>query len=73
MAKSPKPKTSASREGVTASGIVEAIEQDMELSMEQVKDAAQHAVAAVEKKFGGGKSAKPKPKAVTTTKLKKRK
>ena len=51
MAKSSKQKTIRSL-GVTASGIVEAVEQDVELSMEQVKDAAQEAVAAVEKKLG---------------------
>ena len=71
MANSSKRKTSTPREGVTASGIVEAIEQDVELSMEQVKDVAQHAVAAVEKKIGVRQPAKPKT--VKTSKPKKRK
>jgi hypothetical protein len=39
---------------------VEAIEQDVELSVEQVKTAAHDAVAAVEKKLGRRKAAKPK-------------
>jgi hypothetical protein len=56
MAKSSKKKSE--RLGVTASGIVEAIEQDVELSVEQVKDA----VVAVEKKLGVRKATKkPKP------------
>jgi len=52
MANSSKQKTSPASQGVTASGIVEAVEQDLELSMEQVKEAAQEAVAAVEEKLG---------------------
>jgi hypothetical protein len=60
-------------ESVTAAGLVEAIEQDVELSMEQVKEAAQEAIAAVEKKLAR-KPAKKKPpviakKARPTTKL----
>jgi hypothetical protein len=47
---------------VTASGLVEAIEQDVELSAEQIKDAAHEAVVAVEKKLGVGKAAPPKSK-----------
>jgi hypothetical protein len=57
------------KERVTASGLVEAIEQDVELSAEQIKDAAHEAVVAVEKKLGVGKAAKPK--AAKTSKLKK--
>ena len=45
--------------GVTAEGIVEAIEQDVELSVEQIKDAAKEAVDAVEKKLGVRKPSKP--------------
>lgn len=69
MAKSSnqKPKKKARR--VTAAGLVEAIEQDVELSAEQIKDAAQEAVIAVEKKLGVGKGAKPK--SAKTSKLKK--
>ncbi len=72
MAKSSKRKGSAPNQKVTASGIVEAIEQDLELSVEQVKEAAHDAVAAVEKKLGMRKSAKRKV-AAKTTKTKKRK
>ena len=54
--------------GVSAAGIVEAIEQDVELSIEQAKDA----VINVEKKLGLRKSPKPRKKAATTP-LKKRK
>ncbi len=56
MANGSKQKTSPASQGVTAAGIVEAVEQDLEWSMEQVKEAAQKAVAAVEKKLGGRKS-----------------
>ena len=73
MAKSSKQKTSAAGKGVTAAGLVEAIEQDVELSVEQVKDAAHEAVAAVEKKLGVRKPVKPKAKAAETAKLNKRK
>ena len=60
MANGSKQKTSPARHGVTASGIVEAVEQDLELSMEQVKAAAKEAVAAVEEKLG---VRKPPPRA----------
>ena len=81
MAKSSKPKTPPASLGVTASGIVEAVTQDVELSMEQVKTAAQEAVAAVEEKFGmrkpparkPAKKQKPKAKAAKSSKGKKRK
>ena len=65
MAKASKPKNKS--EGVTAAGLVEALEQDVELSMEQVKDA----VVAVEEKLGVRKSSKPKrkPSAAKTSKL----
>lgn len=53
--------------GVTAAGIVEAIEQDVELSIEQAKDA----VVEVEKKLGLRKAPKPRKKAAPTTPLKK--
>ncbi len=56
MANGSKQKTSPASHGVTASGIVEAVEQDLELSMEQVKEA----VAAVEEKLG---VRKPPPRA----------
>ena len=79
MAKRQGSKTPAAKR-VTAAGIVEAIEQDVELSTEQVKDAAKRAVAAVEKKLGVGKSrartagkavAKNKPAKSKTSKRKK--
>ena len=54
--------------GVTAAGIVEAIEQDVELSIEQAKDA----VVSVEEKLGLRKTPKPKKKAGPTTPLRKR-
>jgi hypothetical protein len=60
-------KTRAAKQ-VTAAGIVEAIEQDVELSMEQAKDAAKEVVAAVEEKLGVGKPRARKP----PTKLKPR-
>lgn len=60
-------KKKAQRLGVSAAGIVEAIEQDVELSMEQAKEA----VVNVEKKLGLRKTPKPKKKAATP--LKKRK
>ena len=47
--------------GVTAEGIVEAIEQDVELAVEQIKDAAHEAVEAVEKRLGMRNPAKPEP------------
>ena len=47
--------------GVTAAGIVEAIEQDVELSIEQAKDLAHEAVDAVEKKLGARKPRARKP------------
>lgn len=56
MANGSKQKTSPASHGVTASGIVEAVEQDLELSMEQIKEA----VAAVEEKLG---VRKPPPRA----------
>jgi len=62
MANSPKKKSD--RTGVTASGIVEAVEQDLELSIEQVKDA----VEAVEKKLSARRSSKPTTKAAKPTK-----
>src|ERR1700675_3130397 len=62
MANSSKPKSPAASAGVTASGIVEAVTQDVELSMDQVKVAAHDAIAAVEKKLGLRKPEK-KPKA----------
>ena len=68
MAKSSQEKPKKERR-VTASGLVEAIEQDVELSAEQIKDAAHEAVVAVEKKLGVGQAAKPK--AAKTSKLKK--
>jgi hypothetical protein len=49
---------------VTAAGLVEAIEQDVELSMEQVKNAAQEAIAAVEKKLARKPVKKPPAKVV---------
>jgi hypothetical protein len=61
MAKSSKQKTQATGLGATASGIVEAVEQDVELSMERVKEVAQEAVAAVEKKLGVSKPPARKP------------
>jgi hypothetical protein len=48
-------------DGVTAAGLVEAIEQDVELSMERVKEVAQDAIAAVEKKIAPRKAAARKP------------
>lgn len=54
--------------GVTAAGIVEAIEQDVELSIEQAKDA----VVNVEKKLGLRKKQEPRRKGAPTTPLKKR-
>jgi hypothetical protein len=51
--------------GVTAAGIVEAVTQDFDLSMERVKDA----VEAVEEKLGVRRP-KPKAKAATSMKLK---
>jgi hypothetical protein len=62
MANSSKDKSSPASAGVTASGIVEAVTQDVELSMEQFRVAAHGAVAAVEETLGIRKSAK-KPKA----------
>ena len=63
------------QKGVTAAGIVEAIEQDVELSIEQAKDMAHEAVAAVESKLGMGKPRarkpapmKPKPRAAMVKK-----
>jgi hypothetical protein len=51
-------------DGVTAEGIVEAIEQDVELSIAQAKGAAKGAVATVKEKLGMGKprARKPPPK-----------
>ena len=68
MAKASGEKT-PDKNRVTAEGIVEAIEQDVELSIEQAKDLAQQAVEAVETKLGVGKPrarkspTKPKPRA----------
>jgi hypothetical protein len=62
MAKSSKTKTSPERPGVTAIGLVEAVEQDVELSMEQLKSTAKEAVAAVEKTLGIGTPSKPRRK-----------
>jgi hypothetical protein len=67
MAKSSNEKPKKERR-VTASGLVEAIEQDVELSAEQIKEAAHEAVVAVEKKLGVGKPVKPKAKTVTPPK-----
>jgi PBP1b-binding outer membrane lipoprotein LpoB len=55
MAKNSTQKTQATSLGVTASGMVEAVQQDVEWSMEQVKAAAQEAVAVVEEKLGVSK------------------
>jgi hypothetical protein len=52
--------------GVTAEGIVEAIEQDVELSIEQAKGAAKEAVATVKEKLGVGKPRARKPPAKKT-------
>jgi hypothetical protein len=57
----------AAAPGATASGIIEAMEQDVELTFEQVKDAASGAMAAVEKKLRGGNprtATKPKSKSI---------
>ena len=54
--------------GVTAAGIVEAIEQDVELSIEQAKDA----VVEVEEKLGLRKTPKPRKRGAPTTPLKNR-
>jgi hypothetical protein len=56
-------------EGVTAEGIVEAIEQDVELSIEQARNLAHNAVAAVEKKLGVGN---PRARRPPPTKMKPR-
>jgi hypothetical protein len=76
MATGSKRKTRPAREGVTAAGLVEAFEQDVELSIEQVRDAAQEAVTAVEKKLGMRKprarKTAPKPKTTKTSKPAKR-
>ena len=53
----------AAAPGATASGLIEAMEQDVELTLEQVKDAATGAMAAVEKKLRGGNPRTTKPKA----------
>jgi hypothetical protein len=50
-------------QGPTASGMIEAMEQDVELTLEQVKDAATGAMAAVEKKFRSPKTPPKKSKA----------
>jgi hypothetical protein len=49
-------------QGATASGIIEAVEQDVELTLEQVKDAASGAIAAVEKKLRSPKTPPKKSK-----------
>jgi hypothetical protein len=49
------------QKSVTAAGIVEAIEQDVELSIEQAKGAAKEAVATVKEKLGVGKPRARKP------------
>jgi hypothetical protein len=81
MAKSPKDKTPP-KNNVTAAGIIEAIEQDVELSVQQVKDVADEAVVAVEKKLGARKPPphaskatieKPIGKVASTSRSKKRK
>jgi hypothetical protein len=54
MAEVSKKNKKAAAQGATASGMIEAMEQDVELTLEQVKDAATGAMAAVEKKFRGG-------------------
>ncbi|HVN27042.1 MAG TPA: hypothetical protein VMT64_01075 [Candidatus Binataceae bacterium] len=61
MAKRTAPKKSPAKR-VTAAGIVEAIEQDVELSLEQAKDIAKEAVVAVEEKLKMGKRRAPKAK-----------
>jgi hypothetical protein len=71
MAKVSKPSSKRERLGVSTAGIVEALEQDVELSVEQVKKAAHDAVAAVEKKLGARKAAKPKPTPAKMSKIKK--
>ncbi len=71
MAKGSKEKTKRDGLGVSAAGIVEAIEQDVELSVEQVKDAAHHAVEAVEKTLGTRKPAKPTARPAKMSKPKK--
>src|ERR1700676_4706118 len=57
-------------EGATATGMVEAVTQNVELIVERVMDTAEDAVVAVQEKLGmrpgasaQGKPAKPKPKA----------
>lgn len=61
--------------GASASGIIEAMEQDVELTFEQVKDAAQGAIATVEKKLRGGRArpAKQSAKSIKGSKVTKRK
>ena len=58
---SKKSKKTAAR-GATASGIIDAMEQDVELTLEQVKDAATGAMAAVEKKFRSPRTTTKKSK-----------
>jgi hypothetical protein len=72
MAKGSKEKPKRDGLGVSAAGIVEAIEQDVELSVEQVKEAAHQAVEAVEKKLGARKPAKSRALPAKTSKPKKK-
>jgi hypothetical protein len=75
MANSSKQKAPSARLGVTASGIAEAVAQDIELSIEQVTQASRKAVAAVEDKLGARKppartrkpAKKQQPQAKATT------
>jgi hypothetical protein len=68
MAEVSKKNKKAAAQGATASGMIEAMEQDVELTLEQVKDAATGAMAAVEKKFRGGNPRATPKKAKSTKK-----
>jgi hypothetical protein len=70
MANSSKDKSSPANARVTASGIVEAVTQDVELSMEQFKVAAHGAVAAVEETLGIRKPAKKRKSKIVRPKAK---
>ena len=65
-----KRKTPTAGLSVTATGMVEAVAQDVELSMAQVKVAAQGAVAAVEESLGIRSPAKKRKPAVFKPKAK---
>ena len=62
----------AAPQGATASGIIDAMEQDVELTLEQVKDAATGAMAAVEKKFRSPKTTTKKSKSTKKSIAKKK-